>query len=195
MKPRMQEEYENRVRSGLVKHFGFSNVMEAPQLKKIVLNMGVGEATQNSKLIDGAVDDLTRISGQKPSVRKARKSVANFKLREGVPVGVAVTLRGKRMWEFFDRFVSVAVPRVRDFRGFSRKSFDGRGNYTVGITEQIIFPEINYDKIDKVRGLDVTFVTSAKTDEEGLELLKQMKFPFREPRPVEDTGSTEKQGS
>ncbi len=180
MKPRVQEDYESRVLPELMKHFNYTNRMEAPKLVKIVLNMRVGEATQNAKLLDGAVDDLSRISGQKPSIRRAKKSISNFKLREGVPVGTAVTLRGARMFEFFDRFVTVASPRIRDFRGFSAKAFDGRGNYSVGITEQIIFPEIDYDKIDKVRGMDIAFVTTAKTDEEGLELLRKMKFPFRE---------------
>ncbi len=180
MKPRVKEDYEQRVLPELIKHFKYENTMQAPKLVKIVLNMGVGEATQNVKMLDGAVDDLSRITGQKPTVRRAKKSISNFKLREGMPVGVAVTLRGARMFEFYDRFVSVAVPRIRDFRGFPTKSFDGRGNYSVGIQEQIIFPEINYDKIDKVRGMDVTFVTTANSDEEGLELLRQMKFPFRE---------------
>ncbi|NNF05138.1 MAG: 50S ribosomal protein L5 [Candidatus Eisenbacteria bacterium] len=164
-----------------MKRFNYINPMQAPKFEKIVLNMGIGEATQNAKLIDGAVNELSLIAGQKPSVRRAKKSIANFKLREGVPIGVAVTLRGRRMWEFYDRFVSVAIPRIRDFRGFSNKSFDGRGNYNVGITEQIIFSEIDYDKVDKIRGLNVTIVTSAKTDEEALELLKLMKFPFRNP--------------
>ncbi len=180
MKPRYQEDYEQRVLPELVKHFGYSNSMQAPKLTKIVLNMRVGEATQNVKLLDGATADLTRITGQKPAIRRAKKAISNFKLREGMPIGVAVTLRGARMFEFLDRFVSVAVPRIRDFRGFSSKSFDGRGNYSVGVQEQIIFPEIDYDKIDKVRGMDITFVTSAETDEEGLELLRRMKFPFRE---------------
>jgi large subunit ribosomal protein L5 len=180
MKPRFQEDYEKRVLAELVKHFNYSNPMQAPKLTKIVLNMRVGEATQNVKLLDGATADLARISGQKPAIRRAKKAISNFKLREGMPVGVAVTLRGARMFEFLDRFVSVAVPRIRDFRGFSSKSFDGRGNYSVGVQEQIIFPEIDYDKIDKVRGMDITFVTSAETDEEGLELLRRMKFPFRE---------------
>jgi large subunit ribosomal protein L5 len=179
MNPRFKDDYEKRVLPELMGHFKYGNRMETPKLVKIVLNMGVGEATQNAKLLDGTVQELSRIAGQKPSIRRAKKSIANFKLREGMPIGAAVTLRGSRMWEFYDRFVSVAVPRIRDFRGFSTRSFDGRGNYSVGITEQIIFPEIDYDKIDKVRGLDVTFVTTAKTDEEGLELLKRMKFPFR----------------
>jgi large subunit ribosomal protein L5 len=163
-----------------MKHFGFKNPMQVPRLRKIVLNMRVGEATQNIKLVDGAVAELSRISGQRPAIRKAKKAISNFKLRAGIPVGVAVTLRGHRMYEFYDRFVSVAVPRIRDFRGFPTKSFDGRGNYSVGIQEQIIFPEIDYDKIDKVRGLDITFVTDARTDEEALELLRSMKFPFRD---------------
>jgi large subunit ribosomal protein L5 len=180
MKPRYQEDYEKRVHGELMKHFGFKNPMQVPRLRKIVLNMRVGEATQNIKLIDGAVTELARISGQRPSVRKAKKAISNFKLRAGIPVGVSVTLRGHRMYEFYDRFVSVAVPRIRDFRGFATKSFDGRGNYSVGIQEQIIFPEIDYDKIDKVRGLDITFVTDARTDEEALELLRSMKFPFRD---------------
>jgi large subunit ribosomal protein L5 len=179
MKPRIQEDYDSRVLPELVKHFGYKNQLQAPRISRIVLNMGVGEGAQNVKVVDGAVDDLARICGQRPSMRRARKSIANFKLREGHTVGAAVTLRGRIMWEFYDRFVSVAVPRIRDFRGFSQKSFDGRGNYSVGIQEQIIFPEIDYDKIDKVRGLNVTFVTTARTDEEGLELLKRMKFPFR----------------
>jgi large subunit ribosomal protein L5 len=179
MNPRIKEDYEKRVLGELMGHFKFGNPLEAPRLTKIVLNMGVGEAVQNAKALEGAVDDLSRISGQKPSIRRAKKSISNFKLREGMPIGVAVTLRGNRMFEFYDRFVSVAVPRIRDFRGFPTRSFDGRGNYSVGITEQIIFPEIDYDKIDKIKGLDVTFVTSAQTDEQGLELLRRMKFPFR----------------
>jgi large subunit ribosomal protein L5 len=180
MKPRVQEDYESRVLPELMKHFNYTNRMQAPKLVKIVLNMRVGEATQNVKLLDGAMQDLSRISGQKPAIRRAKKSISNFKLREGMPVGAAVTLRGARMWEFFDRFVSVATPRIRDFRGFSAKSFDGRGNYSLGVQEQIIFPEIDYDKIDKVRGMDIAFVTTAKTDEEGIELLRRMNFPFRE---------------
>jgi large subunit ribosomal protein L5 len=180
MKPRVQEDYEKRVLPELMKHFKYKNPMQAPKLAKIVLNMRVGEATQNVKLLDGAVDDLSRISGQKPAIRRAKKSISNFKLREGMPVGAAVTLRGARMYEFFDRFVSVATPRIRDFRGFSTRSFDGRGNYSLGIQEQIIFPEIDYDKIDKVRGMDIAFVTTAGTDEEGMELLRRMNFPFRE---------------
>ena len=180
MKPRYQEDYEKRVLPELMKHFNYSNPMQAPRLTKIVLNMRVGEATQNVKLLDGATADLARISGQKPAIRRAKKAISNFKLREGMPVGVAVTLRGTRMFEFLDRFVSVAVPRIRDFRGFSSKSFDGRGNYSVGIQEQIIFPEIDYDKIDKVRGLEVSIVTTARSDEEARRLLTMMGMPFRQ---------------
>lgn len=180
MKPRMQMDYEERVVNALVERFQFSNKMQAPRLTKIVVNMGVGDAVQNAKLIDGAVAELMAITGQRPSVRKAKKSISNFKLRAGQPIGCAVTLRGIRMYEFYDRLVSVAIPRIRDFRGLPQRSFDGRGNYTFGVQEQIIFPEINYDKVDKVRGMDITFVTSARTDEEALELLKLMKFPFRE---------------
>jgi large subunit ribosomal protein L5 len=179
--PRLKLDFESRVLPDLIKHFGYRNRMQAPRLTKIVVNMRVGEAVQNVKIVDGAVMELSRITGQHASVRRAKKAIANFKLREGMPIGAAVTLRGRRMYEFYDRFVSVAVPRIRDFRGFSMKSFDGRGNYSVGIQEQIIFPEIDYDKIEKVRGLDITFVTTADTDEEGLELLKRMKFPFRQP--------------
>ena len=178
--PRLKTDFETRVLPDLVKHFGYRNRMQAPHLTKIVVNMRLGEAVQNVKIVDGAVAELSRITGQHASVRRAKKAIANFKLREGMPIGAAVTLRGRRMYEFYDRFVSVAVPRIRDFRGFSMKSFDGRGNYSVGIQEQIIFPEIDYDKIEKVRGLDITFVTTARTDEEGLELLKRMKFPFRQ---------------
>jgi large subunit ribosomal protein L5 len=178
--PRLKTDFETRVLPDLIKHFGYRNRMQVPRLTKIVVNMRVGEAVQNVKVVDGAVGELSRITGQHASVRRAKKAIANFKLREGMPIGAAVTLRGRRMYEFYDRFVSVAVPRIRDFRGFSMKSFDGRGNYSLGIQEQIIFPEIDYDKIEKVRGLDITFVTSAHTDEEGLELLKRMKFPFRQ---------------
>jgi large subunit ribosomal protein L5 len=154
--------------------------MQAPRVEKIVVNMGVGDATQDAKLLDAAANELGQITGQRPTIRKAKKSIANFKLREGVPVGCAVTLRGARMWEFYDRFINVAVPRIRDFRGLNPRSFDGRGNYTLGLTEQIIFPEINLDKVGKIRGMDVTIVTSARTDEEGRELLKLMSMPFRQ---------------
>ncbi len=177
--PRLIEKYRAEVVPYLMKKFEYKNINQTPHLTKITLNMGVGEAIQDAKMLEGAINDLTIISGQKPSVTAARKSISNFKLRAGMKVGCRVTLRGKRMWEFFDRFVSVAVPRVRDFRGYSDKSFDGRGNYSIGVKEQIIFPEINVDKIDKIRGMDVTFVTSANTDEEAYELLKAMGFPFK----------------
>jgi large subunit ribosomal protein L5 len=180
MDSRVKADYESRVRKELIEHFKYRNTFQAPRLEKIIVNMRVGEATQNVKILDGAVEELSRITGQRASVRRAKKSIANFKLRAGMPVGAAVTLRGARMYEFYDRFVTVAVPRIRDFRGFSSKSFDGRGNYSLGIQEQIIFPEIDYDKIEKIWGLDITFVTTAKTDEEGIELLKRMKFPFRQ---------------
>lgn len=177
--PRLIEKYRAEVVPYLMDKFGYKNINETPQLKKISLNMGVGDAIQDSKMLEGAINDLTTISAQKPAVTTARKSISNFKLRAGMKIGCRVTLRGKRMWEFFDRFVSVAVPRVRDFRGYSDKSFDGRGNYSLGVKEQIIFPEINVDKIDKIRGLDITFVTSANSDEEAYELLKALGFPFK----------------
>jgi large subunit ribosomal protein L5 len=168
------------VRPALMEKFGYSSIMQAPRFEKIVLNMGVGDATQDAKLLDAAASELGQITGQRPAIRRAKKSIANFKLREGVAVGCAVTLRGARMWEFYDRFINVAVPRIRDFRGVNPRSFDGRGNYTVGLTEQIIFPEINLDKVGKIRGMDVTIVTSARTDEEGRELLRLMSMPFRQ---------------
>lgn len=180
MKPRLMQDYEERVIPALMERFQFRNKLQAPRLTKIVVNMGVGDAIQNAKLMDAAVNDMTAITGQRPSVRRAKKSISNFKLREGQAVGCAVTLRGSRMYEFYDRLVSVAIPRIRDFRGLPQKSFDGQGNYTFGVQEQIMFPEINYDKVEKVRGMDITFVTSARTDEEGYELLKLMRFPFRE---------------
>jgi large subunit ribosomal protein L5 len=154
--------------------------MQAPRIEKIVINMGVGDAIQDGKLLDAAVNELTQISGQKPSIRRAKKAISNFKLREGLPIGCKVTLRGARMFEFYDRLINVAVPRIRDFRGVNPRSFDGRGNYTMGLTEQIIFPEINYDKVGKIRGMDVTIVTTAKNDEEGRELLRLMRMPFRQ---------------
>jgi len=162
-----------------MKKFGYTSVMQAPRLVKIVINMGVGDATTDIKNIDIAANELAQISGQKPSVRKAKKAISNFKLRQGLPIGCMVTLRGARMYEFFDRLVNVATPRIRDFRGLSPRSFDGRGNYSVGFNEQIIFPEINLEKVTKVRGMDVTIVTTARTDEEGRELLKLMNMPFR----------------
>ena len=179
-KPRLARHYLEKVRPALMEKFGYSTVMQAPRLQKIVLNMGVGDATQDAKLLDAAANELGQITGQRPAIRRAKKSIANFKLREGVPVGCAVTLRGARMWEFYDRLINVAVPRIRDFRGLNPRSFDGRGNYTVGLTEQIIFPEINLDKVGKIRGMDVTIVTSATTDEEGRELLRLMSMPFRQ---------------
>ena len=178
--PRLKEHYEKSVLPELVKRFSYRNPMEAPRLRKIVVNMGVGDALQNIKLLDTAAMELSIIAGQKAAIRRAKKSIANFKLRQGQPIGCMVTLRGARMYEFYDRLVNVALPRIRDFRGVPMKSFDGRGNYTIGITEQIIFPEINYDKVEKIRGMDITFVTSAATDEEGQELLRLMNMPFRQ---------------
>ena len=162
-----------------MKEFGYKNIMEVPTLKKIVINMGLGEAVQNIKILDSATEELALITGQKPVITRARKSVASFKLRKGMPIGCMVTLRRDRMWEFLDRLITFAIPRVRDFRGLSPKSFDGRGNYTIGIREQIIFPEINYDKVDKIKGMNVTIVTTAETDEEGYALLKHLGLPFR----------------
>ena len=178
-KPRLARHYLEKVLPALMEKFAYTTKMQAPRLEKIVLNMGVGDATQDAKLLDAAANELGQITGQRPAIRRAKKSIANFKLREGVPIGCAVTLRGARMWEFYDRLINVAVPRIRDFRGLNPRSFDGRGNYTVGLTEQIIFPEINLDKVGKIRGMDVTIVTSARTDEEGRELLRLMSMPFR----------------
>lgn len=175
---RLQEQYVNEIAPALNKKFGYKSVMQIPKLDKIVINVGAGEAKDNAKVIDSISGDLAMITGQKPIVCRAKKSVANFKLREGMPIGVKVTLRGEKMWEFMDRLFNVALPRVRDFRGINPNSFDGRGNYSMGIKEQLIFPEIEYDKIDKVRGMDVCFVTTANTDEEGRELLKLMGAPF-----------------
>ncbi len=175
---RLKDKYVNEVAPALMKKFEYKSVMQIPKFDKIVINIGCGEAKDNAKAIDSCVNDLTVITGQKPLVTKARKSVANFKLREGMPIGVKVTLRGERMWEFMDRLFNVALPRVRDFRGISAKAFDGRGNYALGLKEQLIFPEIEYDKIDKIRGMDIAFVTTAKTDEEAKELLSLMGAPF-----------------
>jgi large subunit ribosomal protein L5 len=177
--PRLKVRYETEIRPALQQELGLENVMEVPRLVKIVLNCGVGKATQQASLLDGAVADLTVITGQKPLVTKAKKSIAGFKLRAGNAIGAKVTLRGARMWEFYDRLVSVAIPRIRDFRGMNPNSFDGRGNYTFGVTEQLIFPEIDYDKIDTIRGMDVTIVTTAETDEQGRALLRALGFPFR----------------
>lgn len=176
---RLREVYEKEIAPELRKEFGFKNVMEIPRLEKIVVNMGVGEAVQNAKLIEAAMGDLAMITGQKPKLNRARVSVAAFKLREGMPVGCKVTLRRERMWEFYDRLVNVSLPRIRDFRGVPTRGFDGRGNYTLGIKEHIIFPEIEYDKIAQVFGMDITIVTSARTDEQALALLTHMKMPFR----------------
>ena len=176
---RLQELYSNEVVAKLKEEFGYKNVMEMPRITKITLNMGVGEALGDKKLLENAVAEMEAIAGQKAIVTKARKSVAAFKLREGWPIGCKVTLRRDRMWEFMDRLIDVALPRVRDFRGINGKSFDGRGNYSMGVKEQIIFPEIDYDKVDKVRGMDVTITTTAKTNEEGRALLKALQFPFR----------------
>ena len=176
---RLRERYREEVVPALREKFGYENVMQVPRLEKIVVNMGVGEAAQNSRALDGAMDDLARITGQKPQLRRARKSIAGFKIREGMPVGARTTLRGERMWEFLDRLISIALPRVRDFRGISPRSFDGRGNFALGLREQLIFPEISYDAVEATRGLDVAVVTTAKTDEESRELLRLLGMPFR----------------
>ena len=178
--PRLKKKYREEIIPALQEEFKYPNVMQIPGLTKIVVNMGVGEAARDSKIIDGAVRDLTAITGQKPAITKARKSIAQFKLREGQPIGAHVTLRGDRMWEFLDRLISISLPRIRDFRGLSPKQFDGNGNYTFGLTEQAVFHEIDQDKIDRVRGMDITVVTTAKTDEEARSLLRQLGFPFKE---------------
>ena len=177
---RLRQRYEKEVRAELMKELGFTNPMQAPRLEKIVVNMGLGEAINNGKIIDASVEQLTAITGQKPVVTKARKSIANFKLRQGQSIGAMVTLRGDRMYEFLDRLVSIALPRVRDFKGVSPKAFDGRGNYTLGVREQIIFPEINYDQVEKIKGLNITVVTTARNDEEGRALLRHLGMPFRQ---------------
>ena len=177
--PRLHDQYKKEIVPKLKEKFGYRNVMQVPRLKKVVVNMGLGDAIENIKVIDSAAEEIGVITGQKPVVTKARKSIANFKLREGVPIGVMVTLRSDRMYFFLDKLMAIALPRVRDFRGVSPKGFDGRGNYTLGVKEQIIFPEVNYDKIDKIRGMNITIVTTARTDEEGLELLKLLGMPFR----------------
>lgn len=176
---RLQEKYVKEVVPSLVEKFNYASVMQAPKVEKIVINMGVGDAVSNAKNLEKAVDELTAISGQKPVITKAKKSIAGFRLREGMPIGAKVTLRGERMYDFLDKLVTVALPRVRDFRGISKKSFDGRGNYTLGIKEQLIFSEIDYDKVDKVRGMDIVIVTTAHTDEESRELLTQLGMPFQ----------------
>jgi large subunit ribosomal protein L5 len=178
--PRLKQRYRDEIAPALRTEFGFDNVMQVPTLTKIVVNMGVGEAARDNKLIEGAVRDLAAITGQKPAVTKARKSIAQFKLREGMPIGAHVTLRGDRMWEFLDRLLSTALPRIRDFRGLSPKQFDGRGNYTFGLIEQSMFHEVDQDRIDRVRGMDITVVTTAETDDEGQALLRHLGFPFKE---------------
>ncbi|GLV72181.1 50S ribosomal protein L5 [Streptomyces hygroscopicus] len=178
--PRLKTRYREEIQAKLQEQFSYGNVMQIPGLTKVVVNMGVGDAARDSKLIEGAIRDLATITGQKPAVTKARKSIAQFKLREGQPIGAHVTLRGDRMWEFLDRLVSLALPRIRDFRGLSPKQFDGRGNYTFGLTEQVMFHEIDQDKIDRVRGMDITVVTTATNDEEGRALLRHLGFPFKE---------------
>jgi large subunit ribosomal protein L5 len=178
--PRLKQKYQREIAPALRQEFGYGNVMQIPSLVKISVNMGVGEAARDAKLIEGAIRDLTLITGQKPSVARARKSIAQFKLREGMPIGAHVTLRGDRMWEFCDRLLSLALPRIRDFRGLSDRQFDGRGNYTFGLTEQLMFHEINPDQVDRQRGMDVTLVTTATTDAEGRSLLRQLGFPFKE---------------
>jgi large subunit ribosomal protein L5 len=178
--PRMKARYREEILPAMREEFGYANVMQVPGLTKIVVNMGVGEAARDSKLIEGAVKDLTAITGQKPQVTRSRKSIAQFKLREGMPIGAHVTLRGDRMWEFLDRLLALALPRIRDFRGLSDRQFDGRGNYTFGLTEQVMFHEINQDKIDRSRGMDITVVTTATNDAEGRALLKKLGFPFKE---------------
>jgi large subunit ribosomal protein L5 len=179
--PRIREKYQKETVPTLMKRFSYKNVMQVPRLEKIVVNVGVGEAIQNAKSMDAVSTDITAITGQKPVIRRAKKSISNFKLKAGVPIGITVTLRKSRMFEFFDRLVNVTMPRIRDFRGISPHSFDGRGNYNLGLTEQIIFPEIDYDKVDKIRGMNITISTTAKTDEEGFELLKNLGMPFRKP--------------
>jgi large subunit ribosomal protein L5 len=185
--PRMKTHYDEKVVPALNKRFQFKNAMEVPRLQKIVINMGIGEAVTNPKLIEGAVREISLITGQKPCVAKARKSISNFKLREGMPIGVFVTMRRTQMWEFLDRLISIATPRVRDFRGLPDKGFDGRGNYTVGLKEQIIFPEIDLDSVEKIRGMDVTFVTTARNDVEAFELLKELGLPMRKKEPRAQT--------
>jgi large subunit ribosomal protein L5 len=176
---RLKDRYQEEIAPALKEQFGIQNPMRIPKLEKIVVNMGVGEAVQNSRALDGAMEDLARITGQKPQLRRARRSIAGFKIREGMPVGARVTLRGERMWEFLDRLITIALPRVRDFRGISSRSFDGRGNFALGLREQTIFPEVSYDSLDATRGLDVAVVTTAETDEEARELLRMLGMPFR----------------
>jgi large subunit ribosomal protein L5 len=194
--PRLRERYESEVVDALTKRFGYSSRMQVPGLVKITLNMGVGDAKQSTPVLEAAMEQLGTIAGQKPSVRRARKSIASFKLRDGMPVGVAVTLRGARMWEFLDRLIAIAIPRIRDFRGMSARAFDGRGNYSMGVREQLIFPEIDYDSVDETRGLDIAITTTAQTDEEGFELLLALGFPFSQdgrPGQVDNAASEEEE--
>lgn len=184
MKPRLKEHYDEKVRPKLASEFGHQNVHEVPRLEKIVVNVGIGEGSRDPKLLDSVVEALTAITGQRPIVNRARRAISNFSLREGMPVGVSVTLRRAHMYEFMDRFVNIAVPRIRDFRGLSTRSFDGRGNYTIGVKEQVIFPEVDYDRIQKIHGMDITFVTSTEQDEEAMALLREMGMPFRGVDPV-----------
>ena len=181
-RPRLKERYNAEIRARLKDELGLDNVMQVPKPVKVVVNMGVGDAPRDAKLLDGAIKDLTMITGQKPAVRRARKSIATFKIRQGMPIGAATTIRGDRMWDFLDRLLSVVLPRIRDFRGLNPRSFDGRGNYSVGLTEQLVFPEIDYDDIDTTRGMDITIVTTARNNEEGLALLAALGFPFSQPR-------------
>ena len=180
VQPRLKERYRNEIRDSLHKEFGYGNVMQIPSVTKVVVNMGVGEAARDAKLINGAVNDLALITGQRPEIRRARKSIAQFKLREGMPIGAHVTLRGDRIWEFLDRLLSISLPRIRDFRGLSDRQFDGHGNYTFGLTEQVVFHEIDPDKVDRQRGMDITIVTTATNDAEGRSLLRRLGFPFKE---------------
>ena len=180
--PRLKERFRSELRPQLQRDLGLANIMQVPRPEKAVVNMGVGEASRDAKLMDGAVKDLTTITGQKPAIRKARKSIATFKIREGMPIGAATTMRGDRMWEFIDRLTSIVLPRIRDFRGLNPRSFDGNGNYSFGVNEQLVFPEVDYDDIDETRGMDITIVTTAATDEQGRALLEALGFPFREQR-------------
>jgi len=183
-RPRLQQYYDNTIRDRLQQQFNFRSVMQVPRLEKVVINVGVGGATKNPKLLDSIVAEIGLITGQRPVVRRAKKAIANFNLREGMPVGVSVTLRRDKMWEFMDRFVNVSVPRIRDFRGLPTRSFDGRGNYTLGIKEQLIFPEINYDRVEQVHGMDITFVTTTNKDDEAIALLRELGMPFRGETPI-----------
>jgi large subunit ribosomal protein L5 len=191
-KPRLQKHYEERVRPALMTEFGFDNAFRVPRLEKVVLNVGLGEAPKQPKLLDSIVEELTLISGQKPLVTRARKAISNFGIREGMPIGASVTLRGARMYEFVDRFINTAVPRIRDFRGLPTRSFDGRGNYTLGIKEQMIFPEIEYDKVQKIHGMDIVFVTTTNKDNEALSLMRELGMPFRGETPVGVSAEMEK---